>query len=399
MSAKPRYRIAGLPEVCAEIEEKTASPKTFHKVDLDEEVKDGAIPWIKAIQALGQPHLSHYLYNFDFKSLGQLWPTFGFINSPASRPVKSAPLALADFLDAGDAGLDLKAILHEFQYQNREATNLNKIVTAVLAHETPALVPLTPLAAAFAAAFFRGSRWLRQNRESILSTILHHPVAAHIALKSGAWPAENDRLVLALSSDPLLLLRYWKSGADGNSIDQTLIAEALETAPHLHCLAANLTIATSQDETFSKLMDAALDHAMAAAFALGLQPRHALASMWTRQIKSNPRAMYWAVRVGAWRQDPTLLPYWNSFRELVRVDPKWGYHWYRDFEPGVAYDFARHHWPDVWAVELVVDLQLSKNWVEKEYHQLRIELPTKDPLLQAMVLWTANYCIGNDDTD
>ncbi len=130
---------------------------------------------------------------------------------------------------------------------------------------------------------------------------------------------------------------------------------------------------------------------MAAAFALGLAPRHELAEKWKRHLHSNPRAMYWAVRVGAQDADPTILPFWTKFQRFVSLDPRWGYHWYRDFQPGEAYDFARKLWPDAWTIELAIDLKLSSNWVLKEYQALNIEHPPKDALLSALVLWCADY--------
>ncbi|MCE0496772.1 MAG: hypothetical protein LV481_02330 [Methylacidiphilales bacterium] len=398
MSDKPQYRIHGLSELSGRNEPRVKL-QPINRITADPPPEQGRIPWNKAIQAIEQPHLNNYLYSFDQKTLGKLWPTFSFLDPWMRRPIKTMPLALAEYFDHGDNDPFVTDIRVEHESQSQEIKNLKQIVAKSRNDQEPTTGNLSPIASAFAAELYRGSRWLKKHRELIFLKICQHPAAAYVALKSGVWPTDKERLIQALAVDPLLLLRLWKSSGWGETVDHSLVLAALKAAPHLHCLAIHPQVQMSEDEAWNNLITAAKENTMAAAFALALQPCHELATVWQRQIKSDPCAMYWAVRAGGSGEDRKQLPYWETFRQIVRVHPRWGYHWHRDFEPGSAYDFAQWHWPDPWAVEIAADLALSKDWCVKNHQELKIELPTKDPLLVAIILWTADYTLTSDEND
>jgi hypothetical protein len=276
-----------------------------------ERAAEDGIPWSHATEAVGQPHLRHYLYGIETRELAKLWPGSPFVDSRPMRPLKTLPLALAPYLCADKNERDLQDILNEYYTQKEEITNLQNLVAVVLANKEPNWEAYGPIATAFAATFFRGSRCLRKRRERLLVKILQHPVAAHVALESGVWQAETGRLVEALAADPRLLLDYWKSPLRSEPMEIGLVHAALEAAPHLHSLMPHRNAEITQQDAWTNLVLAADEHknAMAAAFALGLQPKHGLAEKWIRQMKSNPQALYWAVRVGNWggRSDAAAL--------------------------------------------------------------------------------------------
>jgi hypothetical protein len=401
MSGKSRYRIRGISDVPGRDKSKHHDRPAFQRISFDGGRWEDGIPWSHATDALGQPHLRHYLYGIETRELAKLWPTSPFVDSRPMRPLKTLPLALAPYLCADKNERDLQDILNEYYTQREEITNLQNLVAVVLANKEPNWEAYGPIATAFAATFFRGSRCLRKRRERLLVKILQHPVAAHVALESGVWQAETRRLVEALAADPRLLLDYWKSPLRSEPMEIGLVHAALEAAPHLHALMPHRNAEITQQDAWQNLVQAADEHknAMAAAFALGLQPKHGLAEKWIRQMKSNPQALYWAVRVGNWGGDRTLLPYWEKFRDLVRVDPRWGFHFTREFDSGEACAFVRRHWPDPWAVEAAVDLKLSTDWLIKEFSEGLRNSPPEDNLLTAVTLWLVDMATEKDDEE
>ena len=391
MSVKPIYRIRGLPGW-------TKPPEAKRDVGaksrpIDDHIGAGMIPWDKAIQAVGRPHINEYLHGYDPIGLRRLWPTFSFLHPRPSSPIKSCPVGFAAYLSAEDDDFDLKEMENEYEAQQKEIVDLDRLVKQITAKKDPMIEEMSPIATAFAAALIRGHSSVVDQREKILSKIIQHPAAAYVALQSGMWPYEPEQrqIIDALSTDPRLMLLHWKWSFGGGGIEAKFVEEALEEAPHLHCLKVIAEVPLFGERAWKNLVQAGEKNAMAAAFALGLAPRHELAEKWKRQLHSNPRAMYWAVRVGAQDADPTLLPFWTKFQRLVSLDSRWGYHWYRDFQPGEAYDFARRLWPDPWVIEIINDLKLSGDWVRKEYQALNIEHPPTDALLSAVLLWSADY--------
>ena len=399
MSVNSRFRIRGLAEVPDSIEPNPPNPAPSKAVELADLRTKEAIPWHKTAQATPAPHIWQTLYGYDQVELGKLWPTFAFMNSRAPRPIKETPLALGEFLDDEVKEPGLRDILREYSSQQEEQQNLRDVVEYVLNDEGTLQLNMTPVASAFAATFLRGSSWLRQGRDEILEKIASHPVAAYIALQSGVWQNEKDRLVEGLTADPYLLLTHWQTAKWGDWVEPDLVLAALAQAPHLYWMRANTNALLPQDEAWKNLLIAAKEKPMAAAFALGLQPNHELAEPWKRLVKTSPSAMYWAVRVGGVGGNYLSLPYWGKFRELVAASPRWCYHWCRDFEPGEAYYYAGRHWPDPWAVELVRDLTLAPDWVLHQYQDLKLETAPEDPLLKAILFFTLNYTQNADEDE
>jgi hypothetical protein len=170
-------------------------------------------------------------------------------------------------------------------------------------------------------------------------------------------------------------------------------------APHLYSLVQPIHIGLIREECWSRLVAAAESNRMAAAFALALAPEHTDAAGWFASVKQDVEAMYWAVRIGAQKAEPSSLPYWSRFQLLVRCDPRWGYHWVRDFEPGTPYAFVSDHWPNLWVLELAVDLKLSYSALVTEYDRTKESDAMKGPIGTVVALWLADKTIKVDEED
>jgi hypothetical protein len=394
MSTKSKFRIKGLSDLPSNIASTVPVPR-MRVAEISAET--GQIPWDKAVQAVGIPHLRHYLYQLDLPQLAQLWPTMAFVLSPNSRAIQSTPMALAPYLDGAVEDGGLREIVNEWQDQELELQNLKKIIGLVSGRDEPTSDCYTPIATAFAAAFFRGSQWRRKNHAKLLMRIRTHPVAAFVALKSGVWWEETDQLIQTVSRDPRLLVDLWRSGLWYQSIGPELLQEATESAPHLSSITAFRHIRITRDKVWNDLIEAANEDAMAAAFCLGLDPTHPQADQWIQFIKSSPRAMYWALRLGGWGDDRSKLHYWSEFRRRLWEDPRWGFHFVRDYDSGEAFQWIEKHWPNPWAIELAVELKLPKDWCLARYSELNVDPKSTDPLLVALTLWAADFVTEDVD--
>jgi hypothetical protein len=392
--AKTRYRVRGLPEmpVAPPPKDPFVSGNLRDKTD---------VPWEAVRRAVDRPNLSDYLHDAHTWRFERHWPTSDFLRrSEQCRPIKRLPMALAEYMDGREDDLTAE-ICQAWEKRTRERTSIELLLKTASegADFSFGRNDLPAVSSALAALFFRGSRSLKQHRAKVLERILQKPEAAYLALLSGAWPEAGGPLIHSVRTDPNLALDVWRY-PELMPLTPLVSPDLIhEMAPHLYSVIQPIHIGLIREECWNRLVSAAETNRMAAAFALALAPFHTDAAGWYAAVKQDAEAMYWSVRVGSQRVEPSSLPYWSYFQLLVRCDPRWGYHWVRDFEPGTPYAFISDHWPNLWALELAVDLRLSHSALVSEYERTKESDAMKNPIGTVVTLWLADQAIKVDEED
>jgi hypothetical protein len=150
---------------------------------------------------------------------------------------------------------------------------------------------------------------------------------------------------------------------------------------------------TGQDKAAFKLLRrAAKADPLAAGVCLGLEPNHGLAKEWLKTASENGEALYWAGKIWQMVYDEIAHVTHSSAlaRDLMK-HPQWYYHWLRDLEGADLNAKLANLWPDPWAVELIVDRQISKSVVIDLC--AKRELDPKHTIESAVILWAADYVL------
>ena len=403
MSAKPVYRIRGLSALSAP---PSNPPKVAVPVPILSE-SEIAVPFAAAcpsddvhfgvvVAALGEVTLPEYLQLRNLRQLRRFWPTCDFFRSRRSPlPVKRMPLAIGEYL-LGDE-FEFRPLYRAWHRQKEESDTITELLRRSEAREDLVDLPdeIPPVAAAIASHLFRGSAGFRARRDQLLDHICARPESAYLGLLTGTWPQEIQRLAEVVQGDPRLAMEVLRHPALTEAASHIKLDDALLANPALFALSPYLNVMDAEEEAWSKLEAAAESHPMAAAVALGLQKCE---RKWIDIIKGSPEAMYWAVRIGAQTCFPDELPYFEEFRDSVIRNDQWGYHWIRDFESDKAFDFIELHWPDPWAIELAVDLQLSGASMVRHYQQAKeyVQFLTH-ALADSVTLWVHEFHINRDE--
>jgi len=170
-----------------------------------------------------------------------------------------------------------------------------------------------------------------------------------------------------------------------------LLAEAFEKVPHFRPLANFVSEDLDEANAWETLTDYAVGDPLSAAFALGLQPIDRRAKEWHALVSLHAEAIYWSLRVWSVYHPAAQFPYWPDYQALIKKDPRWTYHWVREIDPDGAEAAVRQHWPNPWAVEMIVDLKLEPNLVRELCQASFKEGDPDDPLLSTLVLWASDF--------
>ena len=76
---------------------------------------------------------------------------------------------------------------------------------------------------------------------------------------------------------------------------------------------------------------------------------------------------------------------------MIKKDVRWFYHWCRDIDQTEARNAVRWHWPNPWAVEMIVDLQLESDLVRELCQASFKNIDNDDPWTSTLVLWAAEF--------
>ena len=397
MSAEPaRYRIRGLAEPEVKPPAPVPEKKTFREVPLSEFRPRPSLD--VALMAIGRPKLSDFIHRASVDRLKAWWPTFDFLSRQwGPRPVKSHPVALGPYLPDSRAlrtTPELKVIEEYWKIQIEETDNINRVLT-VAEDMTLAPPPLnsvdTPVATALLCALFRGSTWVKRHEVKFQEIIGRNPVAAYIMVQLGR-PDQRESFASQILRDPHLVLDLCIEGRFGHLISPDSLPNVFEKMPHLLPLARFARLELNEPYAWNALMEIAASDPLAAAFALGLHPTNEGAKEWHALVALNPEAIYWALRVWTKHQhQASEFPYWLEYQTLIKKDVRWFYHWCRDIDQTEARNAVRWHWPNPWAVELIVDLQLESDLVRELCQASFKNIDNDDPWTSTLVLWAAEF--------
>ena len=385
------YRIKGLHNLIEPVQARKDVTKSASPVANT----DSAAMLDQVDKALGNPNLTDVLYHFDdFHKLTRLWPTFEYLHpSRTYGASKTAPLHLADYLHAAEfdePDLFADSILELSIQQSRDQIAIRDILARQF-NGLEMLIGDSPLASSVASYLMRGSQWLADRREQLLTIILKSSAAAFVALASGAWSKNTSILLDRISASPDLTLELWRSHGLRQLISEEWILRALGPYP-VHCAVVLASKRENLEAGVKLLHRVAKRDSFGAGVCLGLDPFNDLADKWWDLAQKNNHSLYWAGRV--WKAGgASMLEFPRSDEILARLSasPSWCYHWARDVDSHAAKRHARHLWPSAWAVELIVDLSLPKDFVVELVNQS--DFNEFKPWDSSIILWAAEYNI------
>jgi hypothetical protein len=401
MSVEPaKYRIRGLSELevklPAPILEKTIDPEIpIIRVIAAPELRTPLFLNM-AFTAIGPPKLSDFIHHAPVDRLNAWWPTFDLFTKQCQNPIKIHPVALGPYVPDSRTLLstpEFKVIEEFCKMQNKERDNINRVLDAAedMTQAPPSLNAIdTPVATAVLSVLFRGSTWVKRHEARFRKIISRSPVAAYIVFHLGR-PNQRETFLKYILPDARLMLSLCAKRQLLHLLSPDLLAQAFEKVPHFRPLARFVSEDLNEANAWKTLTDYAVVDPLSAAFALGLQPTDERARQWHALVSLHPAAIYWALRVWTVYHPSAQFPYWAEYRMLIKKDICWLYHWCRDIDQTEAREAVRWHWPNPWAVEMIVDLKLEPEFVRELCQASFSNSDPDDPWTSALVLWAAAY--------
>lgn len=398
-----KYRVTGISELNPPQQKaKDATPATIGSSSPKELVKFVA-------QLLSPTYLSDEFYFIENLALHKCWPTFTFLKRQSTRgQIKIHPVALADYLPIGGMGPEheLTPIWDFCESQVSEIVAIRSITAALEKGVFPKPDEIrTPMAAAFAGYFFRGSSWFSQNQTTLLDKIKKCPWASFVALNAGIWPACSIGLIKSICEVPRLGVELFTHPITHQLVQIDCLPGIVADNPHLELIAAGGMQAT--DDVYEAFWLRFVEHAdtapMAAAFCLALIPSHKKAKAWIKLIKTSNRATYWFSLAFRKNNQMGNFSHLVSLYEKILDIPQWDFHFVRELDQHAAISRARRIWPDPWAVEMIEDLKLPFEEFQDLFdHSMNVDYVSQE-LKDSLILWAADYCASeakkNEDPD
>jgi hypothetical protein len=324
------------------------------------------------------------------------WPTFGFFARQESpKSIKIHPTALGPALPDSHvepSTPELEIIEKYYKEQNHQANQIACVLTMAEDTGTHPCSVDSPVALAILCSLVCGSFASKDDETKLREMIGNNPVAAYILAHIGCCPGERQDFIRQIMADPYLALDLCVEGLFGHLLPDELLSGSLEKVPHLRPFIHFAQRQLNDHDAWDALVDIAENDPLAAAFALGLDPTHSQAKEWHPLVAPTPEAIYWALRVwGTHQPKATDFPYWLEFQALVKKDLRWLFHWVRDIDATEAREVARWHWPDPWAIEIIVDLELEPDFVRDLFQGSFQNSDNDDPLASTLSLWAAGY--------
>ena len=379
-----RYRVKALGDSSPDNQVSPTSPS--------DQIEDPGKLMGQVFRCFRRPHLTDHLYHFaNLNGLAKTWPTFAFLQ-PRRRSsgwIKTVPLHLAPYIGwprPNNPPRAVERLLSTYDCQDDEGKLIQFLMDSVQNGDEPRVVEF-PVAMGVACHLFRGSAWLRTNLLQIHDVVLRSTTASFIALASGAF-ANTKPLIDRVAENPRLVLEMAQSSILKQYIRKAWFTEALRPHPIFHALW--LFMSSQELGAWILLRNTAERNPIAAGICLGLEPQHKKALDWFNLARKSYEALYWAGRVWqAKNNDVSKFNHNRAVASLLSRDPRWYYHWLRDFEFEDLNAKVREMWPNPWSIELIVDRCLSKELVTELC--CKGNLDHKDPMGSAVLIWAKDY--------
>jgi len=247
------------------------------------------------------------------------------------------------------------------------------------------------LAMAFAGYFYRGTTWLFERQNEILSTILQSPEAAYVALYSGFYRGDVKALCDKIGENPRLTLDVLQNPALCRIVKSESLIDTLNGHPLQKAIW--LFLQGKSEDAINLIVQAAGLNPNCAGVCLGLDPGNERADDWLAVMAGSAESFYWLGKV--WIEGKNHIethPYWPVASAELRRDPRWFYHHVRDVAPNQASSGLDHLGFSPWGVELAVDLGVPMGSVLDLYFDTTLD--PKQSLDSALILWATHNSLS-----